>query len=235
MKKSILEFEPYTTTYGSTAYRTVFKTQHGRLVYLSAAIWNDQCEILQCFYVDRNQNRNVNDRCRSVPKKLKTVQFPVSKLLNVTEAELDKKFFGIEYVDNGNSELSLEEYLQQKAKNSIFKYSFLIMIGDGAIQNGLPIHLRTRFKNKLHRSIYAELEYYKNGQGVVKECYYYDRRYSRQGLKVTPYGLVSCFFPYTSEGILNFFNREICCNFTHIIITEGIDISSNTTPLCGSI
>ena len=233
MNKSILKFEPYTTEYGTTAYRTVFKTQHGRLIYLSAVISNGQCEILQCFYVDRN--RSGNDRYRSVPKKLKTVRFPVSKLLSVIEAELDKKFFGMEYVDNGNAKFSLEEYLRQKAEDGDFKYSFLIMIGDGTIRNGLPIHLRTRLKNKLHRSIYLELEYYKNGQGVVKECYYYDRRYKRQGLKITPYGLISCFFPYSTDGIIELFNREICCNFTHIIIADGIDIDSNTTPLCGSI
>lgn len=45
MEKSILKFEPYTTEYGTTAYRTVFKTQHGRSIHLSAVISNDQCEI----------------------------------------------------------------------------------------------------------------------------------------------------------------------------------------------
>lgn len=38
-----------------------------------------------------------------------------------------------------------------------------------------------------------------------------------------------------SEGILNLFNYELCCNFTHIIIAEGIDIDSNQTPLCGAL
>lgn len=33
-------------------------------------------------------------------------------------------------------------------------------------------------------------------------------------------------------------NHEICCNFTHIIFvsgTDGIDLSSDDTPICGSI
>ena len=74
--------------------------------------------------------------------------------------------------------------------------------------------------------------------GVVKQCFYYDRSYLRSDIKVTPPSLISCFFPYTREGILNLVNNEICCNFTHIIITdgtEGIDLDSNTTPICGSI
>ena len=45
----------------------------------------------------------------------------------------------------------------------------------------------------------------------------------------------SCFFPYTQKGILNLPNHEICCDFTHIIVTGGIDIDSNTTPLCGAV
>ena len=52
---------------------------------------------------------------------------------------------------------------------------------------------------------------------------------------VTPPTLVSCFFPYTREGILALVNQEICCDFTHILVTDGIDLDSNTTPLCGAI
>ena len=46
---------------------------------------------------------------------------------------------------------------------------------------------------------------------------------------------ISCFFPYTREGILNLLNHEICCDFTHIIVTDGIDVDANTTPLCGAV
>lgn len=36
-----------------------------------------------------------------------------------------------------------------------------------------------------------------------------------------------------SEGILNLLNHEICCDFTHMIVTDGIDIHSNDMLLCG--
>lgn len=156
-------------------------------------------------------------------------------LLVVIEAELDKKFYGVEFVETGQANLSLDEYLDFKASSSNRKYRFLIMVGDGDSYNGLPTLLRTRLKTKLHRSVYVELAYYKDGKGVVKQCCYYDRQYQRQGVKVTPPMLISCFFPYTQEGILNLLNHEICCDFTHIIVTGGIDIDSNTTPLCGAV
>jgi len=109
------------------------------------------------------------------------------------------------------------------------------MVGEGESYNGLPMRLRTRLKNKLHRSIYVELAYYKEKNGVVQQCYYYDRKYKREDSKVTPRQLVSCFFPYSYDGILNLINNEICCDFTHMIITDRIDIDCNTMPLCGAV
>lgn len=108
------------------------------------------------------------------------------------------------------------------------------MVGDDEIHNGLPIFLRTRLKNNLHRSIYIELAHYKDetGVGVVRQCYYFDRGYKRKNVKIIPPKLTSCFFPYTREGILNLINNEICCDFTHMLITDIIDLDSNTTPLC---
>ena len=50
-----------------------------------------------------------------------------------------------------------------------------------------------------------------------------------------PPTLISCFFPYTKEGIITLTNRELCCDFTHMMLTEEIDIESNRTPLCGSL
>lgn len=50
-----------------------------------------------------------------------------------------------------------------------------------------------------------------------------------------PPTLISCFFPYTKEGIITLINRELCCDFTHMLLTEEIDIESNRTPLCGSL
>ena len=47
--------------------------------------------------------------------------------------------------------------------------------------------------------------------------------------------LISCFFPYTKKGILNLLDHEICSDFTHMLVTEGLDLDSNTVPLCGAI
>ena len=159
----------------------------------------------------------------------------MDNLLSVIEAELDKKFYGMEFVRDGNADLPLDEYLQVKTMQADQKYRFLILVGEGDEYNGLPVRLRTRLKNKLHRSICIELEYYKDGNGVVKQCHYYDRHYKREDIKVTPPQFLTCFFSYTKKDILNLFNHELCCNFTHIIVTDGIDLDSNKTPLCGAI
>ena len=138
-------------------------------------------------------------------------------------------------METDQSGLSLDEYLQVRAEGGHRKYRFLIMVGDGDSYNGLPMNLRTRLKTKLHRSVYVELAYYRDGKGVVQQCYYYDREYRRQGIKIMPPMLISCFFPYTKQGILNLLNHEICCDFTHMLVTEGLDLDSNTAPLCGAI
>lgn len=232
MQKSILKLE---ASNDASAYRAIIKTRHGRTLFLSMAVNDSICTITACFYTDRNQGRAGAARYSSKPKKLRTLQFPTENLLAVIEAELDKKFYGVEFIETEQANLSLDEYLDFKDSSSNRKYRFLIMVGDGGSYNGLPMHLRTRLKTKLHRSVYVELAYYKDGKGVVKQCCYYDRQYQRQGVKVTPPTLISCFFPYTQEGILNLLNHEICCDFTHIIVTGGIDIDSNTTPLCGAV
>ena len=40
-------------------------------------------------------------RYKAKPKKLRTLQFPAENLLAVIEAELDKKFYGVEFVETG--------------------------------------------------------------------------------------------------------------------------------------
>lgn len=232
MQKSILKLE---ASRDASAYRTIFKTRHGRTLFLSLAVNGPVYTITDCFYTDRNQGRTGAVRYSSKPQKLRTLQFPAKNLLTVIEAELDKKFYGVEFVETGQTNLSLDEYIDFKANSPNRKYRFLIMVGDGGNYRGLPMRLRTRLKTKLHRSVYVELAYYKDGEGVVRQCCYYDRQYQRQGVKITPPTLISCFFPYTREGILNLLNHEICCDFTHIIVTDGIDIDSNITPLCGAV
>ena len=234
MQKSTLTLEPYTHN-NKEAFRATIKTQHGRILYLSIEINDTRCIITDCFYIDRNQGRTGSERYRSKPLKLQTFQFHIDDLLHVIESELDKKFYDVEVIKTDNYGLPLDQYLQVKSKISHTKYHFLIMAGSGDICNGLPVHLCTRLKNKLHRSIFIELQYYKDGKGGVNQCYYYDRKYKRQDIKITPPLLTSCFFPYTQEGILNLFNHEICCDFAHMIIADGIDLDSNTAPLCGAI
>ena len=232
MHKSILKLE---ASGSASTFRTTIKTRHGRVLFLSLEINDSICTIRDCFYIDRNQGREGEARYKAKPKKLRTLQFPVEDLLAVIEAELDKKFYGVEFVETEQTNLSLDEYIDFKASSSNRKYRFLIMVGDGGNYHGLPMRLRTRLKTKLHRSVYVELAYYKDGNGVVRQCCYYDRQYQRQGIKITPPTLISCFFPYTREGVLNLLNHEICCDFTHIIVTDGIDVDANTTPLCGAI
>ncbi len=233
IKRSILKLEEATPlpNHGNR-YRTVFKTRHGRQVFLSLERSGEDLIIENCRYLDRGQRRS-NDSL--VPKKLQTRRFPVDKLLAVIASQLDKTFYGVEYVQNDTAGLPLEEYLQRKAGEANRKYRFLILVGEGERVNGLPIRLRTRLKNKLHRAIYLDLAYYKDGLGLVRQCSYYDRRYQQRAVPVTPPTLVSCFFPYAKEEILSLVNQEICCDFTHILVTEGIDLDSNTTPLCGAI
>ena len=232
MNKSILKLEASTD---ASTYRTIIKNRHGRTLFLSLAVNGHVYTITDCFYTDRNQGRTGAVRYSSKPKKLRTLQFPAENLLAVIEAELDKKFYGVEFVETEQTNLSLDEYIDFRASSSNRKYRFLIMVGDGGNYHGLPMRLRTRLKTKLHRSVYVELAYYKDGNGVVRQCCYYDRQYQRQGIKITPPSLISCFFPYTREGILNLLNHEICCDFTHIIVTDGIDVDANTTPLCGAV
>lgn len=235
MKQSILKLETWTDGSSENKYRTIIKTRHGRTIFLSMEIKDGYCCITSCFYTDRNRHKTGADRYNSKPEKLKKMQFSMEEILSVIEAELDKKFYDVEFIQTAQSCLTLEEYLKFKFEDSHKKYSFLIMVGDGEVCNGLPKFLRTRLKNKLHWSIYIELAHYKDEMGVVKQCYYYDRGYKRKNVKIVPPTLTSCFFPYTREGILNLINYEICCDFTHMLITDSIDLDSNTTPLCGAL
>lgn len=234
MQRTTLRLEPFGNANGS-AYRTTFKNQHGRSLYLELQIDGDICTVTNCFYTDRNQGRAGAARYSARPKLLRTLTFPTEDLLQVIEAELDKHFYGVEHVKTDCSELSLEEYLQRKSDSAQRKYRFLIMVGEGESRDGLPIRLRTRLKTKLHRSVYIELRYYKDGKGVVSQCYYYDRNYRRSDSKVTPPQLISCFFNYEKQDILNLINNEICCDFTHILITSDLDVDSDTKELCGAL
>ena len=235
MHKSILRLEEVAVSGNPSLYRAIFKTTHGRVVFLALETDGITCTITNCYYLDRNQGRAGDARYQSKPKMLKTFRFPTENLLSVIQTELDKQFYGVEYICTETSKLSDEAFIRAWKDKAMQKYHFLVMVGDGEEYQGLPCRLRTRLKNKLHRAIYVELAYYKNGQGVVRQCYYYDRKYKRTDIKITPPMLISCFFPYTKRGIIDLLNRELCCEFTHMLLTEESDPESNTTPLCGSL
>lgn len=237
MNKSILKFESCIVKDRANPFRTVIKTQHGRILFLMVEIDGDNCKILDCFYVDRNQGKSGPERYNARPMKLQTFRCSSNALLSVIETELDKKFYQMEFIQSDLAEYENDEYINFKLESMRPNYNFLIMVGEGETYNGLPVRLRTRLKNKLHRSIYVELEYYKDGKGVVRKCYFYDRSYKRQDIQRTPQQLISCFFPYSRQGILNLLNHEICCDFTHMILTDHavIDIDRNKAPLCGAI
>ena len=67
--------------------------------------------------------------------------------------------------------------------------------------------------------LYLYCAYYKNGREVINQCCYYDCMYKKGH----------------QNKILNLLNHEICRGFTHMIVTDGIDIDSNRMPLCGAL
>ena len=233
--QSILSLEAFNGSGGDNAYRTIFKTRHGRSVYLEVEIDGENCTITDCLYTDRNRGKTGAARYSARPKLLRTCSFPTNQLLMVIESELNKRFFGVEFIGSSKAGLSPDEYLQYKRTREIGIYRFLIMIGEGDSFGDLPVRLRTRIKKSIRGSVYMELAYDKDGMGVVRECLYYDRGYSRKPERFNPQSLVNVNFPYSCSGVLDFVNQKLFSNFTSIIVTSGIDIDSDTTPLCGSM
>ena len=114
------------------------------------------------------------------------------------------------------------------------KYNFLIFIGEGEPVNGVPYIIRTRLKNRIHRSIYIEMQY-RDGKGVITDCHYYDRKY-KERTKVIPETLTTVFFEYNRQAILNIINNELKVAFTDIIfVTDGSLDIDNKVALCGNI
>ena len=218
------------TSLSENSYRTIIKTKHGRLIYLEMRIIQNQCNITDCYYIDRMRNKVYYAQ----PQKLTTLNFDYDNLLNIICTELDSKYCEIEISDL-YKELSTEQFIQDRMQSFRRKYNFLILIGEGDNVNDIPSILKTRFKNRIHRSIYIELHYQKNGMGVIADCHYYDRIYkSKQS--VIPETLTSIIFEYNRTGIIQLINNELNADFTDVIfITDNsIDIN-NLMPLCGNI
>lgn len=114
MNQSDLTLESFNNGHAND-YRATFKTSHGRNLYLSVELNGSICTITDCFYIDRNQGKTGIARYGARPKKLCTLTFPTDDLLKVIEAELDKHFFDVDFVQSNEAEPSLEEYLRYKA------------------------------------------------------------------------------------------------------------------------
>ena len=113
-------------------------------------------------------------------------------------------------------------------------YNFLIFVGEGELVNGIPSVIKTRFKNRIHRSIYLEMQY-RNGKGVITDCHFYDRNY-KERRKMIPETLSTVFLEYNRQAILNIINNELNTSFSHIIfVTDGSLDLDNKVALCGNI
>ena len=223
----------------SGTYRSIIKTRHGRQLFLEVTKGDQSLEIVCCFYIDRNRGKSGAQRQKAVPLKLKTTRFfSENEFLSVLQTELDTLACTMKFDESFQTEaMNVEQFIGYHEKQDGVKYHFLILVGSGEnIADGLPSVLRTRLKNQLHRSVFLELERYKHGTGIVKSCFYDDRIYQNPNHKVAPSGLFSCFFQYTTDGILNLVNNELNCNFNHVLIVseDSVDIENDMRPICGA-
>ena len=209
--------------------RAVIKNQHARLIFLELIRKDNNLKIAECYYVDRVRN----GKFYAVPQKLISKTFTYNELLTVIEHELNRKYYGIETI-NSLSDLTTEEFICRKLREINQGYKFLIFIGKGDSINGIPSFIQTRFKNRIHRSIYLEMQY-RNNKGVITDCHYYDREYKARN-RVIPETLNAVYFEYNRQTILNIINNELNTAFTDIIfVTDGSLNIDNEMPLCGYI
>ena len=214
----------------SGTYRSVIKTKHGRLIYIEISKDNNSLSVKNCYYIDRIRSGEYY----ASPQKLVTRDFSYNEMLDVIASELDRKYFGVEITDKF-ADLTKDEFIALQLRTMQRKYNFLIFIGEGALIDGIPSVIRTRFKNRIHRSIYIEMQYRSNGKGVISDCHYYDRKYKERS-NVVPETLSSVYFDYKRQAILNIINTELNTAFTHIIfVTDGSLDIDNKVALCGNI
>lgn len=211
-------------------FRSVIKTNHGRIIYLEIMSDTSVVRVKDCYYLDRVRGGEFY----ASPQKLTTFTFRFNEILQVVASELDRQYFGVEITDKF-TDLTKDEFIAIQLEQTQRKYNFLILIGEETTVNGIPSVLKTRFKNQIHRSIYLEMHYNGNGKGVIADCHYYDRKYKARS-KVIPETLSTVFFNYDRLAILNTVNRELNTAFTHIIfVTDGSLDIDNEVALCGNI
>lgn len=215
MEKSVLMLDRVT----DSTYQTIIKNNHGRRIYLRIEYMGDTISICNCFYIDRPM-RNSG---KAIPQKWKTNRCSRNSLIDVLTDELDKRFYGIEFSDT-KIKMSPEEYIAQylRKKN---KYKFLILVE----ANGI---LKTRLKNRVHRTIYLEIK----DKHLIQNCHYCDRCYKRNNQLITPFGLKTIYFEYSTKKLLEIVNDELNCDFTDIVITsDTFGFDESNIPICGSI
>nr|QGT51067.1 hypothetical protein Firmicute1046_1430 [uncultured Firmicutes bacterium] len=218
MQKSILKLDKVS----ENCYHTIFQNNHGRRIYIRLICENDEYLFTDCFYTDRPERNGT----KAVPLRFHTLRCKQDDLLIVVASELDKHFFGVEFSDSENN-MSAKEYIKQKSQDKR-KYKFLILVNSGNVY-------KTRIKNRIHRSIRLEINR-TGSKGVITDCRYYDRRYKRNQLYITPSGLTSNIFDFDMDNILKIVNNELNCDFTDVIITKDrFGFDATTLPICGSI
>lgn len=218
MQKSVL----YLNSQQRHTYQALFNNNHGRRIYLKLKMEDKEVFITDCFYTDRPERNGI----KAIPLKFKTSRCTRENLLDVLANELDKRFFGIEFSEIENN-ISTEEYIKLKSADK-HKYKFLILVNSGNTY-------QTRLKNRVHRSIYLEINRNDNN-GVITDCHYYDRHYKRNNAYITPSGLTSITFDFNLDNICRIANNELNCDFTDVIITQdSFGFDNSTLPICGSI
>lgn len=193
-------------------FHSTFKNNHGRLIYLRIAIRDNECNINECYYLDRSSY--------SVPKKAFTKKCATSELLNVIRNELDKDFIDIDF--NYDTLLSKKQLINSTLGRR--KYNILIILKEGNV-------LKTVFKNKFRRSIYLEISIGVD-KSLISKCRYCDKRGEKAD--ITPYGLKTIYFESGIDNILSVVNTELEGGFTDILITAESTIKLDR-PICGSI
>lgn len=218
MRKSVLNFDKVL----ENSYHTIFRNNHGRKIYLKANRIGEAITISDCFYIDRPMRNG----SRAIPQKWTTVKCNYSSLIDVLAGELDKHFYGIEFSDM-ETNTSTEEYITHYLQSSK-KYKFLILIEYDGV-------LKTRLKNRVHRTIYLEIK--QNGyRGLIENCHYCDKRYKRNNQLITPFELKTIYLDYSVEKVLEIVNSELNCDFTDVITTKDtFNFEKNDIPICGSI
>jgi hypothetical protein len=229
MKKTRIFFYPVQTEAdfcpGDGQFHTVFRTRHGRRIYLALDLAEDEdtCMIRECVYVDREREAS--------PRKLTTRLFSVSELSKVLKRELDCCVGDFILGDDSYHYLDAitkEELIEQTAGEE--RPYVLIFLRMGT-------RLYTCFKNRHRRAVCLEVNVHPEltGRAVITKCCYCDPRAERSGREVTPRGLVTISFPYSPENLLKIVNTELEGGFSAAVIADDYQLTDIRHPFCGRI